>query len=47
LGGRPNPTALLFVSSIRFDLWEGLVLKNRVIKHMGKKDQEEERWAAI
>jgi hypothetical protein len=28
-------------------LWEGFVLENRVIKDMGKKDQEEERWPVI
>jgi hypothetical protein len=30
-----------------FDLWEGFVLENGVIKDMGKKDQEEERWQVL
>jgi hypothetical protein len=33
--------------TIRFDLWEGFMLGKRVMKDIGKKDQEEERWPVI
>jgi len=51
-GGGTNLSALLFMpggilSTIRFDLWKRFMLENRVMKDMGKKDQEEERWPVI
>jgi len=35
------------MESWRFDLWEGFMLESSVTKDMGKKAQEEERWAVI
>ena len=34
-------------SNLRFDLSKGYMLESGVMKDMGKKDQEEEKWPII
>jgi hypothetical protein len=46
-GDKRNGCGILISSSIRFDLSKGFMLESGVMKDMGKKDQEEEKWPII